>query len=138
MICCMGFNRPDRVRPESMQTEILKYVNEDRKSHRMEPLIINDLESTLASKHSTDMATGKSPFGHEGFTKRAKTIMSNLGCEGVGENVAAGKMNAREVVGGWLKSPEHKKNIEGNFNLTGIGYAADKNGVVFFTEIFSR
>jgi uncharacterized protein YkwD len=52
--------------------------------------------------------------------------------------VASGQMTAREVVNGWLKSPGHKKNIEGNFVLTGIGYARSKKGDIYFTQIFSR
>jgi len=41
-------------------------------------------------------------------------------------------------VDGWLNSPGHKKNIEGNFTLTGIGYARDHKGNIYFTQIFSR
>jgi uncharacterized protein YkwD len=47
-----------------------------------------------------------------------------------------GSTTAREVVDNWLKSPMHKKNIEGAFNLTGIGVAADKKGTLYFTQIF--
>jgi uncharacterized protein YkwD len=47
-------------------------------------------------------------------------------------------MSAREVVDGWLKSPGHKRNIEGDFTLTGIGIASDKQGNIYFTQIFSR
>jgi uncharacterized protein YkwD len=99
---------------------------------------MNDMESSLATGHSQDMARGKVPFGHEGFKSRAKSIQKALGSNEVGENVASGPMTAREVVDGWLHSPGHKKNIEGDFKLTGIGYAADKKGNIFFTQIFSR
>jgi hypothetical protein len=34
-----------------------------------------------------------------------------------------GPMGAREVVDGWLHSPGHRRNIEGDFRLTGIGLA---------------
>jgi uncharacterized protein YkwD len=123
---------------DNMETEILQYVNEDRRDHGLEPLQINALESSLALKHSQDMASGKVNFGHDGFNSRAKTIQKSLGSNEIGENVASGPMTAREVVDGWLKSPGHKKNIEGNFTLTGIGYARDKKGSIYFTQIFSR
>ncbi len=84
------------------------------------------------------MAEGKTKFGHDGFEKRAKAIQKELGSVEVGENVAEGQMSAREVVDGWLNSPGHKRNIEGNFTLTGIGYATNKKGNIYFTEIFSR
>jgi len=122
----------------ALETEILRYVNEDRKDHGLVPLQMNALESSLALKHSQDMAGKKVKFGHDGFNTRARTIQKTLGSTTIGENVASGNMTAREVVDGWLNSPGHKKNIEGNFTLTGIGFARDKKGDIYFTEIFSR
>jgi uncharacterized protein YkwD len=121
-----------------MESDILKYVNEDRISHGLSVLQMNPLESSLAAKHSRDMSAGRVKFGHDGFNTRAKTIQKALGSMEVGENVAEGSMTAREVVDGWLHSPGHKKNIEGNFKLTGIGYASNKKGDIYFTQIFSR
>jgi uncharacterized protein YkwD len=122
----------------AMELEILQFVNDDRKQHNLRLLEINSTESALALKHSEDMASGKLKFGHEGFNARAKTIQKELGGIEIGENVAFGNMTAREVVDGWLKSPGHKKNIEGNFVFTGIGYARDLKGGIYFTQIFSR
>jgi uncharacterized protein YkwD len=121
-----------------METEILQFVNEDRKQHDLRLLQINSRESSLALKHSEDMAKGKVKFGHDGFNSRAKIIQKELGATEIGENVASGLMTAREVVDGWLNSPGHKKNIEGDFLLTGIGYARDKKGEIYFTQIFSK
>lgn len=125
-------------RLDKLETEILQYVNADRKEHQLAPLQTNPLESSLALKHSQDMANGKVKFGHDGFNSRARTIQKALGSTEIGENVASGSMTAREVVDGWLNSPGHKKNIEGNFTLTGIGWARDKKGDIYFTQIFSR
>lgn len=122
---------------DKMESEILQYVNEDRKEHGLSPLELNSIESSLAGQHSRDMASGKVKFGHDGFNKRAKAIQKALGGTVFGENVASGRMTAREVVDGWLKSPGHKKNIEGNFTITGIGYASNNNGEIYFTQIFS-
>jgi uncharacterized protein YkwD len=126
------------INSDSMGIAILQFVNEDRKQHGLSPLQLNAMESSLALKHSQDMATGRVKFGHDGFNSRARTIQKGLGSSEIGENVASGPMTAREVVDGWLNSPGHKKNIEGNFILTGIGYARDKKGDIFFTQIFSR
>ena len=123
---------------DSMETEILQFVNDDRKQHGLSALQLNAMESSLALKHSQDMASGKVKFGHDGFNTRAKAIQKALGSNEIGENVASGPMSAREVVDGWLNSPGHKRNIEGNFTLTGIGYARNKQGDIYFTQIFSR
>ena len=136
---CAGFHPFVSVSQlDIMETEILQFVNEDRKQHNLSLLQMNSRESALAFKHSEDMASGKVKFGHDGFNSRAKTIQRELGATEIGENVASGLMTAREVVDGWLKSPGHKKNIEGDFILTGIGYARDKKGDIYFTQIFSR
>jgi uncharacterized protein YkwD len=127
-----------RMNSDSMVNAILQFVNEDRKQHGLSLLIFNEMESSLALKHSQDMAAGRVKFGHDGFNSRAKAIQKEVGASEIGENVASGPMTAREVVDGWLNSPGHKKNIEGNFMLTGIGLARDKKGDIFFTQIFSR
>lgn len=125
--------------PAAMVADILNYVNEDRSKQGLPLLKLNELESSIAEKHSRDMARGKVPFGHAGLNARAKAIRKSLGeISSVGENVASGPMNAREVVDGWLNSPGHKRNIEGNFTLTGIGYAPDGKGNIYFTQIFTR
>jgi uncharacterized protein YkwD len=139
LVLYTGLPAPITVRyADTMETEILRYVNEYRQQHGLPDLRMNSMESSLAAKHSRDMAAGKVKFGHDGFNSRAKTIQKSLGSIEIGENVASGPMTAREVVDGWLKSPGHKKNIEGNFTLTGIGYARDKKGDIYFTQIFSR
>jgi uncharacterized protein YkwD len=83
------------------------------------------------------MAAKRVPFGHAGFDVRVNAISRPLGnVSAAAENVAEGRMTAKQVVAGWLHSPGHKKNIVGNYNLTGIGYAVDPDGIIFFTEIF--
>ena len=119
--------------------DILHYVNLHRKSIGLKPLQLNEVESSLAEKHSMDMASGRVPFGHDGLQDRAKSIRRQLGAiTSVGENVASGPMTAKEAVDGWLHSPGHKRNIEGDFTLTGIGYAKGKDGIIYFTQIFSK
>jgi uncharacterized protein YkwD len=49
-----------------------------------------------------------------------------------------GPMSAREVVDGWLHSPGHRRNIESDFRLTGIGLATAGNGMIYFTQIFVK
>jgi len=127
--------------PESsgMSAEILKYVNEYRHSKGLKPLQANSFISSVALDHSRDMLSGKTPFGHDGFRSRIDRIKKRLGPIHVAaENVASGPMGAREVVDGWLHSPGHRRNIEGDFRLTGIGLAYGKRGMIYFTQIFTK
>jgi uncharacterized protein YkwD len=123
----------------AISREILYYVNEFRRSKGLPALEGNSYISSVALDHSRDMLTGKSPFGHDGFRQRIDRISGKLGRLHVAaENVASGPMNAREVVDGWLHSPGHRRNIMGDFRLTGIGVAEKANGMIYFTQIFVR
>jgi uncharacterized protein YkwD len=123
----------------NMTSAILYYVNLHRKSIGRQLLQLNNFESSLALQHSINMASGKTAFGHDGLQERAKTISRKLGKIAVAaENVASGDMSAKEVVDGWLNSPGHKRNIEGDFTLTGIGVAKNNKGVIYYTQIFTR
>ena len=133
----LGTGRPPV--SSSMSADILRYVNEHRRSVGLKPLAANSYISSVALGHSKDMLTGRTPFGHDGFQRRIDLIRKHLGTLHVaGENVASGPMSAREVVDGWLKSPGHRRNIEGDFRLTGIGVTAARNGMIYFTQIFVR
>lgn len=121
-----------------MNRDILQYVNEYRQIKGLAPLQMNTVISVVAEGHSKTMADKKRPFGHEGFESRVKAIREQLGLiRSSAENVAYGNLTAREVVNGWIKSPGHRKNIEGSFSLTGIGVSRDKNGTMYFTQIFA-
>jgi uncharacterized protein YkwD len=122
-----------------MAEDILRYVNMHRKSIGLPALKGNSYISSVALGHSRDMLTGRCPFGHDGFDQRIDRIKKKMGPLHVAaENVASGPMSAREVVDGWLHSPGHRRNIEGDFKLTGIGLAAGSRGVIYFTQIFIR
>jgi uncharacterized protein YkwD len=123
----------------SQSKQILTYVNQYRRSKGLPALKPSSFISSVALQHSRDMLSGKTPFGHEGFNARINQISARLGHLHVAaENVASGPMGAREVVDGWLKSPGHRRNIEGDFRLTGIGLAARADGMIYFTQIFVR
>jgi uncharacterized protein YkwD len=122
-----------------MSVEILRLVNQHRHAIGRPPLEANSYISSVALEHSRDMLSGKTPFGHDGFHDRIDRIRKKLGPMHVmAENVASGPMSAREVVEGWLHSPGHRRNIEGDFRLTGIGLAFGRNGNIFFTQIFAK
>jgi uncharacterized protein YkwD len=123
----------------TISREILFFVNEFRRSKGLPALQADSYISSVALGHSRDMLTGKSPFGHDGFRQRIDRISTKLGKLHVAaENVASGPMGAKEVVDGWLHSPGHRRNILGDFWLTGIGVAEAANGMIYFTQIFVK
>jgi uncharacterized protein YkwD len=132
-----GFAQPDG--PVGMEREIFGLINEHRRDKGLAPLRWSQLESSLATKHSSGMASGRVPFSHDGFQKRIQEISKQLGpVSASAENVAYGPSQARELVSLWLNSPEHRRNIEGDYALTGLGHARSAAGAYYYTEIFTR
>ena len=135
----MGAGRPPVPSSMSFPHKFPDPHDEHRKSIGLKPLVANSYISSVALGHCKDMLTHKTPFGHEGFNERIDLIRKHLGpLHVVAENVAEGPMSAREVVDGWLHSPGHRRNIEGDFRLTGIGVATARNGMIYFTQIFTK
>jgi len=123
----------------AIEDAILRLVNEHRQKKGLPALQSNYVIETEARRHTVSMATHSVPFGHNGFSYRSKVITSKIpGITATAENVAYGSRTAEEVVAGWLKSPGHKKNIEGKYRLTGIGVARDAKSVLYFTQIFAN
>ncbi|XZF15323.1 CAP domain-containing protein [Chitinophagaceae bacterium MMS25-I14] len=121
----------------NMEASILKLINQYRAGKHLPALAMNDEIADAARRHSYDMATHKVPFGHDGFEQRTGRLIKDLKpANAAAENVAFGASSAREVVDMWLHSKGHRKNIEGNYNMTGIGIAADRTGKYYFTQIF--
>lgn len=118
--------------------DILYYTNEFRASKGLPPLKLESYCSLLAQKHSDNMASGKVAFGHDQFEIRNDAVTLKFhGVSGVGENVAYGNLDAKGVVDGWIKSPGHRRNMLGDFNMIGIG-AAPKGRITYFTQFFVK
>lgn len=128
---------PDAAIPFNEQ--ILYYVNAFRSQNGKAPLAMNKDMVETAGIHSTAMARGTVAFGHDNFDLRFKYVAAKLGgINAFAENVAMGKLDAQGVVDGWAHSPGHRKNMLGDYNLTGIATATADNGTIYFTQIFAH
>jgi len=114
-------------------------INQYRASKKLPPLSVDPRISQQARIHSENMASGKVKFSHDGFDGRVKAI--TIPYQSVAENVAYNMGYSdpvRNAVDGWIKSDGHRKNMEGQFNLTGIGIAKNAKGEYYFTQLFVR
>lgn len=114
-------------------------INKYRASKKLPPLSVDPRITQQARIHSENMASGKVKFSHDGFDGRAKAIA--IPYQSVAENVAYNmgfSDPVRNAVDGWIKSDGHRKNMEGQFNLTGIGIAKNAKGEYYFTQLFVR
>lgn len=130
--------------PSSLSTleqEIYQQINQYRASRKLPPLKLDPRISQYARIHSERMASETVLFSHAGFDERIQAIGDAIPYHEAAENIAVNKGNADPVqvaVQGWLKSSGHRQNIEGQFDLTGIGIAKNAMGEYYFTQIFLK
>jgi uncharacterized protein YkwD len=125
--------------PGTLEAAVFEMVNSHRRSLQLPPLVADERIRALAREHSESMAAGKLPLSHEGFEARIAAL--GLPYARAGENSASNRGfsdPAASAVGRWLSSPDHRRNIEGDFDLTGVGVARSENGTYFFTQIFIK
>jgi uncharacterized protein YkwD len=107
------------------------------------PLALDDALTRAALEHSRDMAAHDAfdHRGQDGSSPAGRVERAGYGEHRiVGENIAAGAMNATEVTQGWLNSPPHCENImDGRFAQIGIAYAQNlkTQSAVFWTQDFA-
>ena len=125
-----------------VEKETFILVNDYRKTSQLPLLAWDDQIAKAARAHSKDMATGEVDFGHEGFRERVSDLKNVMtGFRGAGENVLMTSdltEVARNAVTLWLHSPHHLENIRGDFNYSGLGVWQDKDGTIYFTQIFLK
>ena len=116
-------------------------INEYRVSAKKPPFESNEKVAKLARAHSRDMAKGKVGFGHDGLQERAAVIGTSIAIAGLAENISRHDRSSGFVDAAmkkWLTSPLHKKNIDGDYDLAGVGAAQDAKGVIYFTQVFVK
>lgn len=131
---------PRNALPNPIEQSFVDEVNRYRQSLHLKPLVLNDVLTQQARMHSTNMAKGRIAFGHTGFPGRAKAIRSYLSVLEISENLAVNQGYADPVSVAFqtlMASPGHRKNIEGDFDMTGIGVAKSSDGRFFFTQMFA-
>ena len=124
---------------DDLVEEILKYTNQFRKSKGLPALEMKKELNTIARNHSEDMASGRKSFGHGGYSQRELQVKKIIKpYSGMAENVAYGARNGKEAVEIWKNSSGHKKNMLGNYKYIGIGTARNRQGIIYYTQIFAR
>ncbi|MBW3629848.1 MAG: CAP domain-containing protein [Gemmatimonadetes bacterium] len=126
----------------TLEREVHQLVNRHRSRRGQPALQYDDRVAAAAREHSAAMAERTRPFSHEGLEQRGSAIARYLPYHGLAENVAydsrVGPTLGSLIVAGWIDSPPHRQNIEGSFDVTGIGIAQGRDGVVYATQLFVR
>ena len=122
----------------TIETEILKLVNEHRKNLDLNELVCLDIVSNVSKGHTDYMIEAKK-MSHDNFNQRSKTLMDKANAKSVGENVAYGYSSAQGVFDGWLNSDLHRVIIEkSSYTHFGISTEINSDGRYYFTQIFIK
>lgn len=121
----------------TQEVQFVQLLNEYRVSLGVEPLMVSDLVSDAAEKHSHDMAT-YSFFSHTTLKSDFFPIGSDGGDRlvlrgypsylGWGENIAAGPSVASSVLAAWKSSSTHNQMMTyAGFKVMGIGLVYEQD-----------
>ena len=107
------------------------------------PLAWNGLLARTALAHSRDMAERNyfSHRGRDGSYADLRATRQGYRWQQIGENLAAGQNSVKQVVAGWLSSPEHCANIMNpHFTEMGAAYALNpgSDSIAYWAQVFGR
>lgn len=122
---------------KSIEVKVLDLVNNYRTDKGLSKLKKLDIIRTQTYEHTQYMIDNDT-ISHDNFLKRQVFLERNANANRVGENVAYGYRSAKSLVKAWLKSPSHKRNIEGDFSHFNITAKQSATGRWYYTNIFVK
>ena len=115
----------------------LDLTNNFRKQQGLSELKWNQKLHDIAMEHSKNMAEGRVPFGHDGFSFRMGKVPFPI--RSMSENVAYNYNMpdpCEKAVVGWINSPGHRKNMLSVSNICAIAVYVHM-GRFYFTQLFA-
>lgn len=122
---------------KTIEIEIMELINAYRIDKGLSVLFKHDLVKSQAFMHSGYMVE-VGDISHANFYARKNYLVNNAGASIVTENVAYGFTSAHSVVNAWIKSDEHRDNIEGNYTNFDVSAEKNEQGIWYFTNIFIK
>lgn len=123
----------------SLSRQIFDSVNSYRRDAGLQPLRWNAAAAEEARKHCGAIVAGKRAMGHDGFEQRMarlrKVVRVDAGAENIASIAPVGNTPSR-TVDLWSRSGGHRRNMIGDYQLSGIGSDATRDGQVCVTQIF--
>ncbi len=114
--------------------------NARRAKASLPPLVPEPRLMRAARAHARDMAArGRMSHTGRGGSQPHQRI-SRVGYDyaSSGENVAYGQDDVGQVVGDWMSSRGHRRNILGDFEEIGVGVAEGRDGRRYWCVTFGR
>jgi uncharacterized protein YkwD len=126
-----------------LERQVLLEVNRYRNTKGLPELTGDERIAEIARNHSMEMSDGIIQTGHQGASRRFENVsQKGLSWVSAAENIAflsKYRDPVKEAVAAWIESSKgYRQNMEGDFNLTGIGVVKNRNGAYYFTQIFIK
>ncbi|MEM9407054.1 MAG: CAP domain-containing protein [Acidobacteriota bacterium] len=127
-------------RSTDLDSELWTLVESHRESRDRPPLERVGSLDALAAGHSAAMLRSQQ-LSHDGSAERFERIRQSLSSLAAAENVAMacghGPRTAQTLFEGWRESDGHRRNLEGDFDVSGISVASDGE-CAFATQLFGK
>lgn len=124
----------------AQEEKLLNFVNSDRVSRGLAPLVHDPALSRVARIKAEDMYRGNY-FAHESPTYGSmRQMLTRFGVSfrGAGENIAR-HATVEKAQAALLSSEGHRRNIlSPNWERLGVGVCLDANGFVYAVQVFAR
>lgn len=126
---------------DEIEQSLFQLVNAYRTSKGLNSLKWDETVARECRAHSQTMADDPTLFGHDGFELRIENIGRVLEVSQAGENIAfnQGYQDPAQITcDTWIDSASHRSNLEGDFDLTGVGVKKSSDDIYYFTQIFIK
>ena len=150
IVLAAPFSPPGAAQAGDVQARVLALVNEARARPRRcgndsfaaaRPLRLNATLHSVADAHAEDMARHSyfSHTGRDGSHVDGRASRTGYPWRAIGENIAAGQMQADAAVQGWLNSPGHCANLMSpTYTEMGASFAVNNKSSagIYWVQVF--
>ncbi len=126
------------VNTDAYIAEVLKIVNKERAKEGLNPLTTNTKLKNAANQRAKEIVSLFSHTRPDGTSGVSVLKEYGISYSAWGENIAYGQKSPAVVMDAWMNSSGHRANILSNkFGKVGIGCYV-KNGVIYWTQVFTN
>ena len=127
----------EKSKSSSMTDQVVELVNKEREKAGKSSLTSDADLNKIAAVRAKEIAKKFDHTRPDGTSCFTVFDDYNIGYMAVGENIAAGQKNAKEVMESWMNSSGHKANIlNGDFGKIGVGHV-ESGGKHYWVQVFT-
>ncbi|MDR3766963.1 MAG: CAP domain-containing protein [Butyricicoccus sp.] len=121
----------------SYAAQVVSLVNAERAKYGLSALTMDKQVTAAAQVRAGELNRSFSHTRPDGRSCFTALVEAGASYRGAGENIAYGQTSPQAVMQAWMNSSGHRANILSNkYTKIGVGYTV-KNGVVYWTQMFT-